>query len=62
MHLLKSYEQELERIEKLEQEQKKLSHQVSPVLNYEEEPIKCTYQLHRRTIKYVNDIIRPTTL
>ena len=62
MHLLKNYEQELEKIEKLEQEQMKLSHQVSPVLNYEEDPIKCTYQLHRRTIKYVNDIIRPTLL
>ena len=62
VHLLKNYEQELQRIEKLEQEQKKSSFQVSPVLNYEEDPIKCTYQLHRRTIKYVNDIIRPNIL
>lgn len=62
MYILKNCEEELEEIEKLEQEQMKLCYQVSPVLNYEEDPIKCTYQLHRRTIKYVNDIIRPTLL
>ena len=62
MYLSKNFE-ELEAIEKLEKEERKLSHcEARRSLNYKEEVIKCTYQLHRRRIKYVNDILLPTLL
>ena len=62
MYLSKKFEA-LETIKKLEKEERKLSHcEARRSFNYKEEVIKCTYQLHRRTIKYVNDILLPTLL
>ena len=60
MYLSMNFE-ELETLVKLEKEERKLSRrEARRGLNYNEEAIKCTYHLHRRTIKYVNDILWPT--
>ena len=61
MYLSMNFEELETIIEKLKKEERKLSRrEARRGLNYNEEAIKCTYQLHRRTIKYVNDLLWPT--